>query len=71
MEVTINQVVKDRPLSSMHRDPDYPSGHMPFYLFGSGEQFHISHMLLRSPNIILNAGDVKLEVDDWAPLKGR
>ncbi|KAK2753458.1 hypothetical protein FQN54_007848 [Arachnomyces sp. PD_36] len=64
MEVTITDVVKNRPLSSMHRDTCYPSGHMPFYLYGTGSQYHMSHVLLMSPNIALRAGNVKLEVDN-------
>lgn len=64
MDVTILDVVKNRPLGSIHRDIGYPSGHMPFYLYGTGSQYHISHMLLRSPNIALRAGNVKLDIDN-------
>jgi hypothetical protein len=64
MEVTITDVVKNRPLASMHRDNCYPSGQMPFYLYGTGSQYHLSHMLLKSPNIALRAGNVKLNIDN-------
>lgn len=63
MEVTIKDVLKNRPLECMARDMDYPS-HMPFYLYGTDSQYHISHILLRSPNIALRAGDVKLDLDN-------
>lgn len=56
----IARIVRDRPLASIHRDAAYPSAYMPFYLYGNGKQHHISHMLLRAPNIGLSAGDVKL-----------
>lgn len=64
MEVTITGIVKNRPLASMHRDTCYPSGQMPFYLYGTDSQYHMSHMLLRSPNIALRAGNVKLNIDN-------
>lgn len=64
MYVSIMGVVKNRPLESIHRDIEYPSGHMPFYLYGAGPQYHISHMLLRSPNIALRASNVKLNIDN-------
>lgn len=31
---------------------------MPFYLYGTRQQKHISHILLRAPNIALSAGNV-------------
>jgi hypothetical protein len=33
---------------------------MPFCLYGSAKEKHISHMLLRAPNIALSAGNVAL-----------
>ena len=58
--VTMKQVIKSRGLNSSFRDDHYPRHFMPFYLFGSKKQYHISHMLLQAPNINLSASDIKL-----------
>ncbi|GMF67666.1 unnamed protein product [Aspergillus oryzae] len=50
-----------RPLNSANREVDYPEDYMPFYLYGSGKQWHISHMLLQAPNATFSAGNVKLD----------
>lgn len=65
-EVTIskNDIIKSRPLNSINRDHDYPQEDMPFYLYGTPEQMHISHVLLRSPNIALSAANVTLSAKD-------
>ncbi|KAE8143547.1 pyridoxal phosphate-dependent transferase [Aspergillus pseudotamarii] len=62
--VQITRIVKSRPLNSANRDDHYPRHVMPFYLYGSEKQFHISHMLLQAPNVNLSACDVKLELSD-------
>jgi hypothetical protein len=36
---------------------------MPFYLYGSSSQYHISHVLVKSPNIELGAANVQLNLD--------
>ncbi|KAE8327244.1 pyridoxal phosphate-dependent transferase [Aspergillus sergii] len=58
--VRMNRIVKSRPLNSANRDDHYPRHFMPFYLYGSQDQYHISHMLLQAPNVNLSACDVKL-----------
>ena len=63
MQVTIDEVLQHHPLNSQYRDDNYPSGHMPFYIYGSKEEVHIDHILVRSPNIQLSAEKVKLELD--------
>ncbi|KAH8435161.1 uncharacterized protein LDX57_012790 [Aspergillus melleus] len=63
IKVSITRIIKNRSLSSRNRDTKYPNTFMPFYLYGTGTQRHISHMLLKSPNIELSAGNVKLELD--------
>ena len=65
-EVTITEkdLIKSRPLNPVYRDHDYPKENMPFYLYGTPQQMHISHMLLRSPNIALYANNVSLEDKD-------
>lgn len=65
-EVTITKddIIKSRPLNPMNRDHDYPRENMPFYLYGTPQQMHISHMLLRSPNIALSADNVNLAPKD-------
>ncbi|KAL8997652.1 MAG: hypothetical protein Q9169_003132 [Polycauliona sp. 2 TL-2023] len=62
VKVTSFTAIKDRPLNSKYRDHAYPSGHMPFYLYGSPSSVHIDHMLLRAPNIQLSASNISLSV---------
>ncbi|KAL9592084.1 MAG: hypothetical protein Q9179_007074, partial [Wetmoreana sp. 5 TL-2023] len=63
VHVTHFTALKDRPLNSKYRDQAYPSGHMPFYLYGSSpESCHIDHMLLRAPNIQLSASEIALSL---------
>ncbi|KAM5346129.1 hypothetical protein ACJ41O_009134 [Fusarium nematophilum] len=57
----LKSVVKSRPLNSAHRDSEYPSEFMPFYLYGTQQETHISHMLVKAPNISLSASNVKFE----------
>lgn len=59
--MTLKRVIKSRPLNSANREADYPEDYMPFYLYGSGKQWHISHMLLQAPNATFSAGNVKLD----------
>lgn len=59
--VNLKSVVKSRPLNSPYRDSDYPSKFMPFYLYGTDREMHITHVLVKSPNICLSAGNVKFE----------
>lgn len=61
--VTVTSIVRNRPLNSEYREKSYPENFIPFYLYGTQEQYHISHMLLRAPNIALSAGDITLTVD--------
>ncbi|RAH52097.1 pyridoxal-dependent decarboxylase domain protein [Aspergillus piperis CBS 112811] len=51
----MKRVVISRPLNSTNRDDHYPRHLMPFYLYGSQNEFHISHMLLQAPNVNLSA----------------
>ncbi|KAH8703847.1 pyridoxal phosphate-dependent transferase [Talaromyces proteolyticus] len=59
--VSIKKIVISRPLNSANRDLEYPQQFMPFYLYGTESEHHISHMLLKSPNISLSAGEIELE----------
>jgi hypothetical protein len=52
--------VKSIPLNSANRDEGYPKLYTPFYLYGTQNQKHISHMLLRAPNSVLSARNVEL-----------
>ncbi len=63
VEVTFEEVLQHHPLNSQYRDDSYPSGHMPFYIYGTKEEKHIDHILVKSPNIQLSAENVKLELD--------
>ncbi|KAI0267000.1 PLP-dependent transferase [Gloeopeniophorella convolvens] len=60
------RVIKQRPLDSRWRDPEYPL-FAPFYLYGTTEQQHIDHMLLRAPNAQLSADKVELNLDKKLP----
>jgi hypothetical protein len=35
---------------------------MPFYLYGSGKEIHIDHILVKVPNAQLSAGEVAFEL---------
>ena len=67
LEVTITSVLKNRSLRARFRDEKYPTGHMPFYLYGTQNEVNIDHVLLRSPNISLAADNVRLELDTRIP----
>jgi hypothetical protein len=51
VDFKINRVVKHRGLESRWRDSDYSKSTVPFYLYGTPEEMHIEHMLLRAPNV--------------------
>lgn len=61
--VSLKSVVKSRPLNSANRDSEYPAEFMPFYLYGTETEKHISHMLVRAPNITLSASNVTFDKD--------
>lgn len=63
MDCTIKatRIIKSRPLNSVNRDHSYPQHNMPFYLYGTKKQHHISHMLLKAPNVCVSASNVKLD----------
>lgn len=54
----------DRHLNGLYLASTYPTGRMPFYLYGSSAEPHIDHALLTSPNIQLSAADVKLDLSE-------
>ncbi|KAK6713596.1 hypothetical protein SNK04_004560 [Fusarium graminearum] len=56
--ITLKSMIKSRPLNSINRDIDYPDEFMPFYLYGSEDELHITHALVKSPNISLSASNV-------------
>ncbi|TFK20430.1 PLP-dependent transferase [Coprinopsis marcescibilis] len=58
------RIVKQRSLLSRWHDPDYDTKHTPFYLYGTPQQQHIDHMLLKAPNAQLTAENVELEFFD-------
>ncbi|KAF8271959.1 pyridoxal phosphate-dependent transferase [Lactarius quietus] len=60
-QITKITVLKYRPLSSRYLDPTYPSN-MPFYLYGTAQEMHIDHILLRVPNAQLSGGEVTVEL---------
>ena len=60
-EVTNIRVVKNRSLCSRYFDIAHPSK-MPFYLYGTGQEMHIDHILVKAPNAQLSAGEVTFEL---------
>jgi hypothetical protein len=60
--------VKSRPLNCVNWDLEYPSEFMPFYLYGTKEEKHIVHMLLKAPNAALSASNITFtpELDEDA-----
>ncbi|GFF54317.1 pyridoxal-dependent decarboxylase conserved domain protein [Aspergillus udagawae] len=63
INVCVFRVIKNRSLNSRNREPEYPTSDMPFYVYGAGAQCHISHSLLKAPNIELGATNIKLTLD--------
>ncbi|CAG8556794.1 1827_t:CDS:2 [Acaulospora morrowiae] len=57
------RVIKKRGLRPNYLDTHYPTGHMPFYLYGTEKQLHIDHLLVKAPNIHISADQVKLELE--------
>ncbi|KAK7709317.1 hypothetical protein SLS64_006229 [Diaporthe eres] len=66
--LNITQPTVDRHLNGLYLASSYPTGRMPFYLYGSNTEHHIDHALLTSPNIQLSAADVKLDLADSSSL---
>lgn len=66
--LNITQPTVDRHLNGLYLASSYPTGRMPFYLYGSDTEHHIDHALLTSPNIQLSAADVKLDFSDSSSL---
>jgi hypothetical protein len=59
--ITLKSMIKSRPLNSINRDIEYPDKFMPFYLYGSEDEMHITHTLVKSPNIALSASNVTFD----------
>ncbi|PYH70873.1 pyridoxal phosphate-dependent decarboxylase family protein, partial [Aspergillus vadensis CBS 113365] len=64
VEITIEQVLVDEPLSADHSDVNYPTLGTPFYLYGTRDQKHITHMLLRGPNVEISASNIHITGGD-------
>ncbi|KAI9508875.1 PLP-dependent transferase [Russula earlei] len=60
-EVRNIRAIKNRSLCSRHLDIVYPS-RMPFYLYGTDEEMHIDHVILRAPNAQVSAGEVTVDI---------
>ncbi|GAW25934.1 putative pyridoxal-dependent decarboxylase domain protein [Rosellinia necatrix] len=61
VNVVIRKTVVSRPLNSKYRLRDYPTDSMPFYLYGSGSEANIDHVITRAPNTQLSASRCRLE----------
>ena len=63
LDVTVDRVIKSRPLNYKHRDPTYPASCVPFYLYGTNKEAKLDHMLLQAPNTQLSADEVTFKLD--------
>ncbi|GES83005.1 pyridoxal-dependent decarboxylase domain protein [Rhizophagus clarus] len=61
-EVTNVKVLKKRHLATVFQDANYPKDRMPFYIYGTNQQLHIDHILLKNPSIQLSADCVELKL---------
>src|SRR4051812_25918562 len=59
-QMTNVRVLKKRHLATAFQDVNYPVDYMPFYIYGTKQELHIDHMLLKSPSIQLSADNVEL-----------
>ncbi|CAG8594696.1 7892_t:CDS:1 [Cetraspora pellucida] len=60
-KVKTTKLLKKRNLGLSYQDKDYPIDRIPFYLYGTENQLHIDHLLLKSPSIQLSAENVQIE----------
>ncbi|CAG8618746.1 17081_t:CDS:2, partial [Racocetra fulgida] len=51
-----------RNLGLSYQDADYPIDRIPFYIYGTKNQLHIEHLLLKSPSIQLSAENVRIKL---------
>jgi hypothetical protein len=65
VKLKFEKILINRSIDRHDLQREYPRK-MPFYLYGSPESVHIDHILLRAPNSVLCATDVKIRLD--APL---
>ncbi|KAE9396101.1 PLP-dependent transferase [Gymnopus androsaceus JB14] len=59
VELANIEIIVNRQIDSTHLENSYLASSVPFFLYGTGKQLHIDHVLLASPNIQLNADQVK------------
>ena len=63
VDVIIKRIIKSRPLNFKYRDLTYPSGNVPFYLYGTKKDTNIDHVLVQSPNTQISADSITLKLD--------
>ncbi|KAI1269383.1 pyridoxal-dependent decarboxylase domain-containing protein [Xylariaceae sp. FL1019] len=61
IEVTLKKTIVSRALNSKFRLDEFPSTHMPFYLYGTPNEANIDHIITRAPNTQLSAGRCQLK----------
>ncbi|KAH8426863.1 uncharacterized protein LDX57_004590 [Aspergillus melleus] len=67
-QVTIKRVVVSESLCFDSLSSAYPKK-MPFYLYGDGSEYHIDHVLMKSPNAQLSADCVQVATaQNYSPL---
>ncbi|PCH35944.1 PLP-dependent transferase [Wolfiporia cocos MD-104 SS10] len=62
VQLTNIQILVNRSLARADLSDHYPK-QMQFYLYGTGRQWHIDHILYRAPNAQLTAGQVSINAD--------
>ncbi|CAG8594035.1 11224_t:CDS:2 [Dentiscutata erythropus] len=61
-KIKTTKLLKMRKLGSSYQDAEYPIDRVPFYIYGTENQLHIDHLLLKSPSIQLSAESVQIEL---------
>ena len=61
-ELSNIEIIINRPLDTKDLQTTYPTKSMPFFLYGTGSQAHIDHVLFTSPNTQLNSDQVDLQL---------
>ncbi|KAL1744697.1 pyridoxal phosphate-dependent transferase [Schizophyllum fasciatum] len=67
VDLTGIQVVKQRSLKSAYYDTAYPKTTTPFYLYGTANEAHLEHMLLRAPSAQISSARVDIDVENAVP----
>ncbi|KAH9946461.1 pyridoxal-dependent decarboxylase domain protein [Amylocystis lapponica] len=59
-QVSVNQIILRYSLNDRNLDNEYPQ-FMPFYLYGTPQEVHLEHLLVRFPNVQISSAKVMLD----------